>query len=465
MIDQGSGQEVLERIEREYRQRTRRSAELFQAGTAYIPGGASRNLVVFKPYPLVMTEGQGCRFTDADGNVYIDFVNCHSALVHGHGHPGITAAIQQQAAKGTAWSSASEQEVTLARMICERVSSVEKVRFCCSGTEAAMYVTRFARAYTGRDRILKFEGGYQGGYDEAEVSRTFKVTDAGPPDDPIPVISTLGFPRGTKDHVVVAPFNNRDVVTRRIKQYKEDLAAVIVEPVLGAGGMIPPEEGFLSFLSEITREHGILLIADEVVTFRLALGAAQELFSFEADLTMFGKVIGGGLPVGAIGGREDILMLSAYDLGSAGVSKVSLSGTFSGAAVGMRAGIASIEALDAEAIRRINELGELMRQEIRRVLKEAGVKAQVTGVGSLLQLHFTDQPVKDYRAVATSHQIILGPLHLWLLNRGISAYSRGAFNISTPVTEREVGLAVEALGEGLAELRPYIEAVAPELTN
>ena len=454
---------VVESIEQEYRRRTRRSAELFQAASTWIPGGASRSLVVHHPYPLVMREGRGTRFTDVDGNEYIDFVNCHSALVHGHALPGITAAIQRQAERGTGWSIASQEEAELARMICERVPSVEQLRFCSSGTEAGMYVVRMARLLSGRDKILKFEGAYHGSYDDLEVSKVFRAEEAGPPDDPQPVTGTLGFPRGMTDRVLVAPFNNKEVTARRIKEHKNDLAAVIVEPVLGAGGMIPPENGFLPFLREITREFGILLIADEVVTFRLAYGGAQELYGVEPDLTMFGKVIGGGLPQGAIGGRKDLMQSSSYDPNGSTPSKLSLSGTFSGAALEMAAGQASLEALDEAAIQHINKLGELMRQLLRETLLETGITAHVTGVGSLLQIHYTDQPVREYRAATTSNRAILSAMHMWLLNNGIAAYARGAHNISTPMTERDVRLAVEVLGKGLSQLKPFIHNVAPQL--
>jgi glutamate-1-semialdehyde 2,1-aminomutase len=235
--------------------------------------------------------------------------------------------------------------------------------------------------------------------------------------------------------------------------------------MLGAGGMVPAEEGFLSFLQEITRQYKILLIIDEVITFRLAYGGAQQLHDVEPDLTMFGKAIGGGLPVGAIGGREDLLMLSSYNLGAAAMSALSLSGTYSGAAIGMVAGIASLEALDRDAIERINRLGELLQRRIYETLDETGIKAQVTGTGSLLQLHFTDQPVKEYRAVATAARPILGPLQLSLLNKGLYMNPRGALNTTTPMTEREVSFAVEALHEALLELRPYIGAVAPHLVT
>ena len=454
---------VVDNIEQEYLRRTRRSAELFQAASTWIPGGASRSLVVHKPYPIVMDEGTGTRFTDVDGHEYSDFVNCHSALVHGHAHPGITAAIQRQAERGTAWSSASQEEVDLARMICERVPSVEQVRFCSSGTEAGMYVVRMARLLSGRDKTLKFEGAYHGSYDDLDVSKVFRVEEAGPADDPQPTTGTLGFPRGMTDRVLIAPFNNKEVTARRIEEYKNELAAVIVEPVLGAGGMIPPENGFLLFLREITRDFGILLIADEVVTFRLAYGSAQQLYGIEPDLTMFGKVIGGGLPQGAIGGRKDLMQSSTYDVDGSTPSKLSLSGTFSGAALEMAAGRASLEALDEAAIQHINKLGELMRQLLRETLLETGITAQVTGVGSLLQVHYTDQPVREYRAAATSNRAILGAMHLWLLNNGVAAYPRGALNISTPMTEGDVRLAVEVLGEGLSQLRPFIHSVAPHL--
>ena len=454
---------MLERIEAEYRRRTPRSAEQFRRSAQYIPGGASRGLVVFKPHPPVMVEGRGARFADLDGNEYIDFVNCHSALVHGHAHPGITSAIQRQAARGTAWSAASELEPTLAGMLCERVDSIERLRFCCSGTEAGMYVARLARAFTGREKLLKFEGGYHGSYDDLELSKSLNLEEAGPLDDPRPVVATSGIPRDAAGRVVVAPFNDREVTARQIERHRNDLAAVIVEPLLGAGGMIAPAEGFLPFLREATRRHGILLIADEVVSFRLARGGAQERYGFDPDLTMLGKVIGGGLPVAALGGREDILKLSAYDSGPGGAGQLSLSGTFSGAAIGMAAGIASLEALDRAAIARIDALGERMQDAIRAALQEAGILAQVTGVGSLFGVHFTDRPVTEHRAVLAASRAVVSALHLSLLTKGISIYARGAFSLSTAMTEADVDAAVLAIQESLHDLKPYVRAMAPQL--
>jgi glutamate-1-semialdehyde 2,1-aminomutase len=424
---------VLERIEAEYRRRTPRSAEEFRRSAEVIPAGASRSLVLFPPHPPVMVEGKGARFVDLDGNEYIDFVNCHSALVHGHAHPGITAAIQRQAARGTAWSAASELEPRLASLIRERVASIEKVRFCCSGTEAGMYAVRLARAFTGREKILKFEGGFHGSYDDLEVGKTLNAT--------------AGLPRDTAQRVVVAPFNDREATARQIERHRDELAAVMVEPLLGAGGMIAAAEGFLPFLREITRRHGILLIADEVVSLRVAYGGAQERYGFDADLTMLGKIIGGGLPVAAIGGRADILELS---------SQLSLSGTFSGAALGMAAGIASLEALDRAAIAHIDALGERMQEGIRAALREAGIAAQVTGVGSLFGIHFTGEPVTGHRAVIAADRAAANALHLWLLTKGISIYSRGAFTLSTAMTGADVDAGLRAIGKGLLELKPYI---------
>jgi glutamate-1-semialdehyde 2,1-aminomutase len=396
-----------------------------------------------------MVEGRGARFTDLDGNEYIDFVNCHSALVHGHTHPGITTAIQKQAARGVASSFASELESSLAQLLCRRVASIEKIRFCCSGTEGGMYLARLVRAFTGREKTLKFEGGYHGSYDDFEPTKTPALT--------------MGLPRDTASRVVVAPFNNREVTAQLIERHRDELAAVIVEPLLGAGGMIAPADGFLPFLSEVTRKHGILLIADEVVSFRLGHGGAQALYGFKPDLTMLGKVIGGGMPVAAFGGREDIMKLSAYGAGSGGSDQLSLSGTFSGTALGMAAGIASLEALDAAAIARLNALGERMQDGIRAALRDAGVTARVTGAGSLFGIHFTDQPVTENRAVVGASRAVTAALHLWLLTKGIAIYSRGAFCLSTAMTEADVDAAVRAIRAGLVELQPYIRTVAPEL--
>jgi glutamate-1-semialdehyde 2,1-aminomutase len=456
------GLAALDSVRNEYVGRTPRSRAAFDAACEVVPGGISRSGIAFAPHPIVFESGHGCRAIDVDGHEYIDFLNNHASLVHGHAHPDVTAAIRQQAERGTAWSAISEDEARLARSLCERVRSLERVRFTNSGTEAGMQAARMVRAFTGRPLILKFEGGMHGGFDDLEVSKRPALERAGPDDDPRSVAGP-GFAAGAAERVIVAPFNNRQAVARRIEKYREELAAVFVEPIMSFAGQILPEDGFLDFLRQITREHRVLLVADEVVTLRLAHGGGQEVFGFQPDLSLFGKIIGGGLPAGAVGGREDVMAVSGYQLHPDQGLRLSLSGTFSGAAIVMTAGAAALSALDREAIGRINRLGDELRRRLQASCDDAGLKAQVTGLGSSLHIHFTARPVRDYRDAASNNWAVTAAMHLWLLTRGIYPSPQGWFNISTAMTEREIDAAVAAFSDGLTFLRPYIEQVAPDL--
>jgi glutamate-1-semialdehyde 2,1-aminomutase len=452
----------LDAVRDTYCQRTRGSAEAFRSAREVIPGGISRAGIAFVPHPVVLSHAQGCRVVDVDGNVYVDFLNNHGSLVHGHAHTAITRAIQEQAERGTAWSAISQQEATLARMLCERVASIERVRFCNSGTEAGMQALRIVRGFSGKDRILKFEGGMHGSADDLEVSkRIANLAVAGPDDDPVAVPGP-GFASGSGDRVLVAPFNAPEVVERRIRDHRDELAAVFVEPVMSYAGQVTPEPNFLPFLRQVTRENGVLLVADEVVTLRLACGGAQALYDLDPDLTMLGKLIGGGLPVGAVGGRADLMAVSSY-VGDGQGPRLSLSGTFSGAAVVMAAGAASLDALDADTIERINSLGDRLRAGLRAACQDVGVLAQVTGIGSMLHVHFTDQPVRDYRGAATGSYAVMQAVFLALLNRGIHPSPQGWFNISTPMTNAEIDAAIEAFRESLVELKSWIVETAPGL--
>jgi glutamate-1-semialdehyde 2,1-aminomutase len=272
-----------------------------------------------------------------------------------------------------------------------------------------------------------------------------------------------GFTAGEAQRVVVAPFNNPYVVARRIREQHQRLAAVFVEPIMSYAGQILPEPGFLEFVRDITREHDILLVADEVVTLRQAYGGAQEVFNFQPDLTLLGKIIGGGLPVGAVGGRADVMDVSGYALGVTDKLRLSLSGTFSGAAVVMAAGAAALSLLDRSAIARINALGDELRRRFQASCDGRGYRAQVIGTGSSLHVHFTDQPVRDYRAAASNHFAVTAAIHLWLLTHGIYPSPQGWFNISTAMSEREIEVAAKVFDEGLAYLRPYVSETAPEV--
>ena len=320
---------------------------------------------------MYIDSGCGCRVRDVDGNEYLDHLNNFGSMIHGHAKPRIVAAIREQAERGTDFGSPTELHIALAREITQRVPSIERIRFTASGTEAVLYAIRAARAFTGKQRILKFEGSYHGGYDAVSVSVD---PGANAPDWPEGHIASRGLPSDIAANTLVAPFNDVERTTDILRTHASELAAVIVEPVM-VRGMIAADAAFLRAVRDLTRDLGIVLIVDEIVTFRVAPGGAQEVFGIVPDLTTLGKVIGGGLPVGAFGGRADIM--AAFD--PASPRPVHHSGTSAGNAAMMAAGLAALALLDPDEIRRINSLGDDLRAGLRDACDGAPVDAQITG--------------------------------------------------------------------------------------
>jgi len=310
-----------------------------------------------------------------------------------------------------------------------------------------MNAIRAAKAFTGRNKILKMEGGYHGSHDAAEISIVPALELAGSDDAPFAVAECEGLFRGVLDDVVVAPFNEIEATARIVQQHRDDLAAVIVEPVMGVGGMLPAQLEYLHFLREVTQECGALLILDEVITFRLAYGGSQEVYGINPDLTALGKIIGGGLPVGAFGGRAEVMSL--FDPAR---KKLAHGGTFNGNALTMVAGLAAMELYSREEIARLNQLGDFLRQGLRQALSDCGIGGQVTGAGSLAQVHFTEHPFRTYRDLAWAPKKPLSRVHLALLNRGVFTAPRGQWCLSTAMRKTEVDEAVTLFRDALPEV-------------
>lgn len=440
--------------------RTSKSRALHMAAQRVLPGGNSRHAVYFKPYPIYVTQGKGCRIYDVDGNEYLDFLNNYTSLILGHAYPRIIAAVQAQLHLGSSFGAPTELEAQLAHLIRQRVPSIKQLRYTNSGSEATMNAIRAARAFTGKPKLAKIEGGYNGSHDSVQVSVHPPIQLAGAKTHPRSIPEAAGIPDGVVKDVLVLPFNDGPTAEQLIQDHAKELAAVIVEPILGAGGVIPPREDFLKVLREVTEQHDVLLIFDEIITFRVARGGAQERYHVRPDLTTLGKIIGGGFPVGALGGREDIMALFSP---SRDPPILPHSGTFNGNPITLVAGITTLNELTPSVYEKLEAGGTRLRAHLTEVFEEVRVKARVTGVASLFNIHFTEQEIIDYRDAAMADKELALLLFLDLLNRGISLAPRGMGCLSTPMTETELDALVKTVKTALIGLREHISPYKPSL--
>ncbi|HSS62278.1 MAG TPA: glutamate-1-semialdehyde 2,1-aminomutase [Candidatus Limnocylindrales bacterium] len=441
---------MTEGPEATYRAATPGSRALHEKAVAVMPGGTTRTTTYFDPYPLYIERGDGCRVWDVDGTERIDMLGNYTAMILGHAHPKVVEAIRHQAARGTGFAAANRIEVELATLLCERVPSLDAVRFCNSGTEATMFAMRLARAHTGRPKIARIEGGYHGTHDYAEVSTHPAVAEAGPPDAPIARPDSAGTPDWVLAQTVVLPFNNPDAAEAILRAHAAEVAAVILEPVIGAGGVIAATPEFLRRLRDVTHELGILLIFDEVISLRLAPGGAQQMYGVTPDLTTMGKIIGGGLPVAAFGGRADVMEL----LDPRREGGIAQGGTYNGNPLGMAAGLATMTELTPDVYAELNRKGERVAELLVEVFAPQDVPVQVNSVGSLFALHFTDEPVVDYRGVARADKKRTREFFLGLVNHGVLIAPRAMGALSTPMAEPDIEQFIDAAEAVVAEQRP-----------
>ena len=439
--------EVTETLEAEYRAATPRSRELFEQSLKATPGGA-KGAYYYKPYPLSMERGEGCHVWDADGRKYVDFVNHHTALIVGHRNPAVIEAVERQLDRGIILGAPVGIESEHAEELCRRVKSLDKVRFCNSGTEATLHAVRLARGFKERPKIAKFEGGYHGTHDAVEISVVPPLDQAGPADAPLPVPGVKGMSSGVTEEIVILPYNDTDAVERLVRQHKDELACVLYDP---KAGIMPQRPEFAQFVREVTAANDVLLIFDEIVGFSASRGGLQERLGIAPDLTAFGKIVGGGFPVAAFGGRGDIMDLLDP---MKGVSGFGQSGTFSAHHLGMAAGHATLKQLTSEAFTHLESLGERLCSGLNHLFTEENVEAQAVRDGSIFSIHFTREELLNYRVMARANKSMAYPIFLSLVADGYYVGAGlGMLGISLPTQETHIDGLIEAVGRALQRLK------------
>lgn len=436
---------------------SKRSAELFERAQQVLAGGVSRNTLLRTPHPFYVKKGFGCRVVDVDGVERIDFANNMASLIHGHAHPAVVEALVSQFRRGSAFTLATEAEIELAELICSRSPGFEKIRFMNSGTEAMMAAVKAARAYTGRPGTAKIEGAYHGAYTPVEVSQAPTPEDWGPAERPNSVPLAVGTPSGILRDIVVLPYNNAETVVAVLDEHRDELACVVIDLMPHRLGLVPADDDYVQAVSNWTRAHGALLIFDEVITFRTELGGMQERYKISPDLTAMGKIIGGGLPVGALAGREEVMAVFTSQNGA--TPKFPQSGTFSANPVTMNAGLAAMKLFDEEAVGRLNRLGHLARTRVREAIAIADAPASVTGISSLLRIHMQAEAPRDYRSTYPTPQrkAALDIFIQSLYDEGIVPIHSGFITLSTPMGEAEIDRLAEAVLASLRKVRPMLE--------
>jgi glutamate-1-semialdehyde 2,1-aminomutase len=425
-----------------------RSQKLFHEAQRYLPGGVDSPVRAFKAVggiPPFMVKGKGPRIYDADGNEFIDYVGSWGPLILGHAHPYVVDALKRAIERGTSFGAPTELETILAKIISAAMPSIEMIRFVNSGTEATMTALRLARAFTGRDKIVKFAGGYHGHADGL-------LTEAGSGLATLGIPSSPGVPISYAQNTLIAPYNNIEAVEQLFQRYPKEIAAVIVEPVAANMGVVPPQPGFLASLRSLTDEFGALLIFDEVITgFRVAYGGAQAFYGITPDLTCLGKIIGGGLPVGAYGGKRDIMEMMAP------VGPVYQAGTLSGNPLVMTAGIETIKVLSQPGVySQLEAKSSSLAEGIIKAASKADISLRISRVGSLLTAFFTSKPVVDYESARDADTTLFGRFFQQLLSKGVywpPSQFEAAF-VSLEHSEEDIQLTLATIEQVLSSMKP-----------
>jgi glutamate-1-semialdehyde 2,1-aminomutase len=448
----------------EFKKRTPQSQAFVEEAKKVMPGGVTANIKSFDPYPIVMKDGKGAYLTDLDGNQYIDYLLSYGALMLGHGHQAIFQAVTDQLTNdGTSlFGTPHRLEVEMAKKIQQYYPSMEMVRYTNSGTEATLLAIRMAYAYTGKYKIAKFEGHYHGGHNQVLLSVNPPVSEAGPIHEPLAIAETKGLAPYQMENTVILPFNDLDACTEILRKQQHEIAGVMMEPI--QSGYIPAEQSFMEGLRKVTEELGILLIFDEVKTgFRMGIGGAQSVYGIKPDITTLGKVIGGGFPVGIIGGKKEIMMISAplaaSDVFDSSTSKKSSakdvlfhSGTYNGHPTILAAGLAVLGVLEQEMDTVLSRT-EQLKEGIRKLFAARGIAMQTIGVGTIFNVVITDkEQIRNYRDLQESNFALRKEIDFHLLNEGIYTKPLNRYSMSTAHGEKEINATLEAYDRVLSRM-------------
>lgn len=434
----------------------RTSKEIYSEAVNIIPGGVSRNTVYHKPHPQYAASASGCYVKDIDGTERLDFAYNMASLIHGHAHPAIVEAVTEQLNRGTAYTLATEIEYRFAKHLTDRATSLEKIRFTNSGTEAVMAMIKASRAFTGKSKIAKAEGAYHGTYDFAEVSQFAGPESWGDIDHPNSVPLAKATPQGVLDNVIIFPYNDIDRTLAILDEHAGELACVLIDPVPHRVGLLKGKEDFVRAVYDWTRKNNALLVFDEVVTFRVNYGGAQENYHVKPDLTSLGKIIGGGFPVGAFGGRADVMKVLDP---SQDKLPFPHSGTFSANPITMTAGYVAMDLFDKDAVRKINTITNVARQQIQDAIQLADVPISITGAGSMFRLHLKAEKPTTYREAYQSKSekaLIREILDYLFYQENIMMINTCACMFSTMVTQKEVDRLTEGFLNVFKHIKPKL---------
>jgi glutamate-1-semialdehyde 2,1-aminomutase len=450
---------ILEDFAQEYVRRTPKSSALFDKANKVMPSGNARHTVFFKPRPFYVAKASGCKIVDVDGNELYDFVNNMGVLILGNNPPKVTEAAKTALEHGAGFGAPTELEIELAEMMCKAIPCAKKVRFTVSGTEATMTAIRAARALTGREKIAKFEGHYHGTHDYAQVGTRPTLDKAGPPHAPAAVPDSQGIPRAAVDSILVLPWNDLHACEALIKEHRNELAAVMLDPIANASGVIPPQGEFLKGLRECTEENDILLYFDEVVSgFRLAYGGAQEYYHVLPDIATYGKIIGGGFPVGALAGREDIMQLFGYT--KVDEPKVRHLGTFNAHPVTMAAGIATLSELKPEVYEKINGYAQRIKAEIEALLLDMRIVGHVSAAGSFIYLiHFGIESMTNVRDAMRENKELAWQFAIGAICSGIYLTPVHSNNVSAAFSNEDITDAIAKMKQVIVRMGPHLNSV------